>query len=317
METPTFSIASVSYRNVEQTRRFIESIYMTAAKSFEFIMVNNGSVELDSLFREYSRRDNFKVIRNQFNLGIGPAMNQAMRACTTDYIFRSDADVVLQSRGWDQQMIAYVDRFPEVGAVGTSITTGKWIPRRGASWFQRGNDYFFVENEGYVETDLCLSNFMLIPRRTIHAIGNKAKEELPRVRKKVAEIITQQGSRWDGYFRQLGGLINEMTYHAGWWSPEYPYGTDDFHFSMWVRYAGLKITRAPGVLIRHEDESLRPEWKEERDRRVNLGFQQWRASWEVLEDFFDVKSLDYDCWPMAKKYREEQEKILKDQSHLV
>lgn len=320
LSSPSFSIAAVTYRNLPQTKEFVDSIYSTVSNpnELEFVVVDNGSPEdLSSYLQGQSRlHPNFKVLRNDSNLGIGPAMNQAMRACTTRYIFRADSDVVLQSPGWDQQMISYVERFPEVGAVGTYITGGKYIPRNGASleMIMNGNqkNLMIHENEGYIETDLCLSNFMLIPRRTVDCVAEKARQELPRVRNKVSEIIHQGVSKWDGYFRQLGGLLNEMEFHAGWWSPEFPYGTDDLHASMWIRYSGLRITKCPKVQIVHKDDSLRKEWSKERDRRVNIGFQQWRASWEILEDFFDITQLDYDCWPMAKRYISEQRKVMSE-----
>ena len=323
METPKISIASVTYRDVAQTERFIDSVYATASLPLEFIIVNNGSSELDvPLDMQCNMHPGLKVIRNVSNLGIGIAMEQAMRACKTDYIFRADSDVRLLSPGWDKEMCSYVDRFSEVGAVGTSITGGNFTPRRGAlvsrspsGQTPNTNGLLLSEGVGYIETDLCLSNFMLIHRRAIDAIAAKSLCELPRVQKKVSEILSFGKSRWDGYFTQLGGLVNYMTYHAGFWENTYQYGADDFSYSMWIRFAGLRIAKAPKAQVYHKDDSLRPEWSEERHRRVNLGFQQWRAEWEVLEDFFDVKSLDWDCWPMNKQYKEEQARVIKEQLH--
>lgn len=313
MVRPRVSIATVTYRNLEQTRQFIESACATCVQDFELIVVDNGSGKdvanfLDSL---EGKIENYKLIRNKSNLGIGPAMYQAMKACTTDYIFRADSDVVLLSNGWDVTMCSYVDRFPEVGAVGTAITGGKFIPRCGATIVtSEGGHISLRENGGYIETDICLSNFMLIPRRTINAIAKRAVEELPTIRKRVSDIVMEGKPRWEGYFGHLGSLVDYMTYHAGYWNPAYPYGTDDMDYSMWVRWAGLKIAKAPTAEVFHKDESMRPDFKDERHRRVSIGFQVWRAAWEVLENHTGITSLDWDCWPMNIAYAEEQKRTI-------
>jgi glycosyltransferase involved in cell wall biosynthesis len=296
---PKVSIAAVTYRNLDQTRKFVESVYDTASLPFELVMVDNGCPpELSGFLQSMSERtDNFRVLKNKTNQGIGRAMGRAMKECRTPYIFRSDTDVRLLSRGWDQTMCSYVDRFPEVGAVGTSITGGKFIPRRGATLTSNQ----MSENGGYIETDICMSNFMLIPLRTIHAIQKQMSVDLPRVQKVITEAVNSGRSKYDGYFRHLGGLLNYIHNHAGYWCSEIFYGSDDFWYSMMIRYAGLRITRDPSVRIEHKDESLRPDWKEDRNHYVSEGFQVHRLTWEVLQDFDQVTDM-WDCFPLNRRY---------------
>lgn len=296
MSEPEVSIVSVTYRNFPQTKEFVDSVIECTKSPFELVMVDNGSPKdvadyLDSL---KDKIENYTLVRLPSNLGIGPGMNAGMRACKTNYLFRCDSDIVIQSAYWTQFMREIVDKYPEVGAVGTAITGGKLIRR-----------------DHYTETDICLSNCMLIPRRTIDAIDKKMKEEMPRISKKIAELIQAGVGRYDGYFKHLGSIINEMHYDNGYWAKAYPYGTDDFHYSMLIRWAGLHIAKEDRTMVFHKDESMRPDWTAERHRRVSEGFQYWRTFWEIFEDFYDIPSLTWDCWPMNKRYEKEYNNSIK------
>lgn len=171
---PEVSIAAVTYRNLDATQKFIDSVQECTKSPYQLVVVDNGSPEdvaayLDSL---ESKIPHYKLIRNPSNLGIGVGMNQAMRACTTGYIFRCDTDVEIKTAYWTQFMRELVDRYPEVGAVGTAITGGH-----------------LKERSSYTETDLCLSNCMLIPRKTIETIDRVLHQELDRIRRLVVADI--------------------------------------------------------------------------------------------------------------------------------
>ena len=298
MNVPHVSIAAVTYRDLEQTRAFVDSVYACTQEPFEFIMVSNGCAPelLNYLKTQEATRGNFILHKNAQNLGIGPAMSTAMSLCTTPYIFRCDSDIEIKTAYWTKFMCEIADAYPEVGAVGTAITGGVLIKR-----------------EGYTETDLCLSNCMLIHRRAMEAIDRKMKAELPRISAKISELIKLNVGRYDGYFNHLGNMLNEMHYDGGRWARAYPYGTDDFHYSMLVRYAGLRIAKDYRVNVLHKDASLSPaepsKKDNDRDRKVNIGFQYWRTFWELMEDFHDIKSLDYPVWPMNQAYREEARRL--------
>lgn len=290
MPTPNISIAAVTYRNLEQTRTFIETVYECTKEPFELILVDNNSpIEVAQyLDKMAASNSNFVLIRNTANLGIGIGMNQAMRKCQTDYIFRCDTDIEIQTAYWTQFMKELVNKYPEIGAVGTAITRGQEISR-----------------PGYTELDICLSNCMLIPRRTLVAIERKMKDEYARVAAVIADKLLVADDRYDGYFKHLGGMLNYIRRHGGYWDINFPYGADDFHYSMLIRHSGLKITRDDRIRIIHHDASHVGSTPDtDRHRKVSEGFQYWRTFWEVMLDFYDIKSLSWDCFPMNKKFCE-------------
>ena len=287
MSEPIISIAMVTYRDLTTTKRFIDTVTECTKEPFELVVVDNGCPQdlRDYLKSLESKIANYKLIVNSSNQGIGIGMNQAMRGCSTPYIFRCDNDVEIKSAYWTQQLREIADQNPEVGAVGTAITGGTLIRRT-----------------NYVETDICLSNCMLIPRRTLYAIDQKMKAELPRVRQLITKEILDGKSRYDGYFKHLGGMLNYMTYHGGFWDLNFPYGADDFHYSLLIRYADLKIAKDDRTMVYHKDDSMRPEWKDERHKRVSEGFQYYRTFWEKMLEFEQVTNM-WECWPINKQYQ--------------
>jgi len=146
MSSPSVSIAAVTYRDIEQTKAFVDSVYACTQEPFEFVMVSNGSAPdlLSYLKSQRDTRGNFILKENAQNLGIGPAMSVAMSLCTTPYIFRCDSDIEIQTVYWTSLMREIVDANQEVGAVGTAITGGVLIRR-----------------QGYIETDCVLATVCL------------------------------------------------------------------------------------------------------------------------------------------------------------
>jgi|SRR5665213_2177292 len=292
--SPEISIAVVTYRDLVSTREFINSVRATVMEPYEIVMVDNGSpADVAAYLDAEAKRDqNFIVVRNKSNLGIGVGMNMAMRRCKTNYIFRCDSDIVIQTPYWTKFMREMADEHPEVGAIGTAITGGRLIKR-----------------EGYTETDICLSNCMLIPRRTIIAVDQKMKAELSRVRATIATKIANDPAKYVDYFKHLGEMLDYMSNDGGYWTRAMFYGADDFFYSMIVRYAELRITRDERVHVYHKDASLSPDNPAgrdmDRDRKVREGFQFWRTFFEILCDDYFTGPLDYGSWKMNKVYGQE------------
>lgn len=72
----------------------IESILAQTFQDFEFIIINDGSTDgSKELIENYSRKEQrIRVISDDDNRGIVPALNRGLRACCGEYIVRMDAD---------------------------------------------------------------------------------------------------------------------------------------------------------------------------------------------------------------------------------
>jgi N-acetylglucosaminyl-diphospho-decaprenol L-rhamnosyltransferase len=71
------------------------------------------------------------VIRNETNRGFGAAANQALAACTADYVLLLNADTV-PSPGAGAALAAYLDRHPRVALAGPRLLNDDGSPQQSA-----------------------------------------------------------------------------------------------------------------------------------------------------------------------------------------
>ena len=83
------------------------------------VIVDNGSSEpvRDWLI---GLREGDLVIRNDENIGVMPALNQAWQVLknTTDFIFYTHNDVLLHEKGWDDKINRILEMLPDCGVAG-------------------------------------------------------------------------------------------------------------------------------------------------------------------------------------------------------
>ncbi len=98
----------------------VQSILNQTYKSFEFLVIDDGSSD-GSLEKVQSFDDpRIKIIKSPSNKGIVDALNQGLDAITTEYIVRMDGDDIAASNRLEEQ-IKFMDRNPDIGASGTDV----------------------------------------------------------------------------------------------------------------------------------------------------------------------------------------------------
>lgn len=94
---PKYSVLMSVYfkEKPEILKESIESMISQTIKFSEFVLVADGPLtsELDSVIGEYeSKIKNFRVIRLEKNMGLGPALKNGVLNCKYDWIARADSD---------------------------------------------------------------------------------------------------------------------------------------------------------------------------------------------------------------------------------
>lgn len=119
----------------------VESIKRWTTVDYELILVDNGS-DLGSEFMELVAD---KYIKNEKNLGFGPACNQGVKAAEGDFICLMNDDIVV-GKDWDVNLIETADR----GFVSMPALMSKW-PDFPQQWPKTDEDlselYRFIEKE--------------------------------------------------------------------------------------------------------------------------------------------------------------------------
>ena len=116
----SLSIVIVNWNTADMTCACIASIFSVKAElDCEIIVVDNASSD-ESVARIKSTFPDIILIENASNLGFGAANNLGFAKATGDYVLALNSDTLVIGNVL-QNSIAYLDRHPEVGAMGCRV----------------------------------------------------------------------------------------------------------------------------------------------------------------------------------------------------
>lgn len=121
------SVITLTHNKLACTRRCLPSLLQSSCRSWELIVVENGSTdgtrEWLSGFQREAERAGVKVtvLANPANVGCSTARNQAIAASAGERIVFVDNDVALRSRNWLEKLGQALDADPGAGIVGPKL----------------------------------------------------------------------------------------------------------------------------------------------------------------------------------------------------
>lgn len=110
-ENPSFFIKSM------------DSILNQTVLPSEIVLVKDGKLtkELDLVISNYQKKcDILKVISFDENRGLGYALNDGLKECSYNYVFRMDSDDICKNDRFEKQ-INYLKNHPDIDVLGTNI----------------------------------------------------------------------------------------------------------------------------------------------------------------------------------------------------
>ncbi|MBW2058556.1 MAG: glycosyltransferase [Deltaproteobacteria bacterium] len=114
---PRVSVVMSVYNEEEYLVDAVESILRQTFEDFEFIIVDDGSLDHTPLILQGYRDPRIRVFY-QSNQGQSAALNRGIRVSTGQYIARMDGDDVSLPERFERE-VSFLDAHPEVGLVGT------------------------------------------------------------------------------------------------------------------------------------------------------------------------------------------------------
>ena len=138
MNQPKVSVIMSVYNGERYLREAIDSILNQTFKDFEFIIVDDGSIDRTlEILKEYAEKDErIRIITNSENIGLTKSLNKAIKFAKGKYIARMDADDISLPERLEKQ-IEFMEKNPEVGLLGTAYyetnQEGEIIGRRNFS----------------------------------------------------------------------------------------------------------------------------------------------------------------------------------------
>lgn len=114
------SIIMSVYNNESTLPLTIDSVLTQVFKEFEFIIVDDCSIDKSvEIIKMYQKKDNrIILIQNDSNLGLPKSLNKAIKLAKYDYIARIDGDDICMLDRLEKQ-IAYMKENPSVDILGT------------------------------------------------------------------------------------------------------------------------------------------------------------------------------------------------------
>lgn len=141
------TLMMATYNRLDLTKQTLDNIFETTDYPFDLIIVDNNSVDgtVDYLYsfieaqitKEPKYFKEFKLIRNEKNLGIAVARNQALMASTGDWLSTLDNDVLLPAK-WLSDCIGVLQTNPRYAMMGVNM---------------EGRSYPIVRNQKYTWQD--------------------------------------------------------------------------------------------------------------------------------------------------------------------
>ncbi len=132
---PMVSVVMSVYNEEEHVSQAMESILNQTLNDFEFIIVNDGSVDRTyEIIKRYVEKDKrIKVINHEKREGQAKSLNDGIKIAKGRYIARMDADDISLPERLEKQ-VKFMGYHPEVGVLGTYYkeidNSGKILPRK-------------------------------------------------------------------------------------------------------------------------------------------------------------------------------------------
>ncbi len=121
---PLVDIVIPYWNQLGLTKQCVRSIFSYTRVPYKLILVDNGSDVFDEDLFEMER-SGIRFIRNKENLGFVKAVNQGLRETIAPFVCFMNNDMVV-SEFWLTRMLAHLEAYPEVGAVGPCSNYVMW-----------------------------------------------------------------------------------------------------------------------------------------------------------------------------------------------
>lgn len=178
---PRVSVVMSVYNEERYLSEAVESILQQTFGDFEFIIVDDGSVDRTSaVLRGY--HDSRMKVYQQENRGQSSALNRGIRLASGDYVARMDADDISLPERLERQ-VRFLDTYPEIALVGTWCV--KVDARTGRHWIQ-----------SLPEDDANIRRFMTVDNPFIHSSTMIRKSVLDEVGLYDEGLIWQDYELW-------------------------------------------------------------------------------------------------------------------------
>jgi len=134
-EIPVVSVIMSTYNEEEHVSEAIESILNQRFNDFEFIIINDGSVDKTyGIIKRYAEKDKrIRIINHEKREGLANSLNDGIKIAKGKYIARMDADDISLPERFQKQ-VEFMEKHLQTGAIGSCYKevdeSGNILPRK-------------------------------------------------------------------------------------------------------------------------------------------------------------------------------------------
>ena len=109
------------YNGEKYLSEAIESILVQTCKSFEFIIINDGSTDKSlEIILHHQKQDNRIIVISRENRGLIASLNEGIKKAKGKYIVRMDADDISLPTRFEEQ-VEFMEDNPDIGISGSAV----------------------------------------------------------------------------------------------------------------------------------------------------------------------------------------------------
>jgi GT2 family glycosyltransferase/spore maturation protein CgeB len=258
---PQVSIIVLNRDGAHHLRRLLPAIERSTYRSFELIVVDNGSTDGSIDLLTSSQAPAVNLIRNAENEAFGEANNRAVAAATGELMLFLNNDVEPLGPGWLGRLVTTLEE-RSAGAVGARLV----YPRR--------PDTDNAGDRPFPDLTLQHRGIAMVPADGIPTGKNLGTGEDPTTA--VAAAVTEV----PGVTAACMLVRREAFDGVGGFTAGYTYGTEDVDLCLKLRAAGHSILYDGGAVLWHHEYGTQNaqgrEWKKQNRVRNR---QRWVDRW--------------------------------------
>jgi glycosyltransferase involved in cell wall biosynthesis len=115
---PEVTVLMPVYNGEKYLKEAIDSILNQTYKSFDFLIINDGSIDKSQAIIKSYNDSRIRLINNETNLGLIASLNKGLHLANSEYIARMDQDDISYPERLEKQ-VSFMEKHPEVGTCGT------------------------------------------------------------------------------------------------------------------------------------------------------------------------------------------------------
>ena len=120
MKSPEVTVLMSVYNGEKYLQEAIDSILNQTFTDFEFLIVNDGSIDRTAEILQSYRDTRIKIIDNEKNIGLTKSLNKGLRMARGEYIARMDADDVSMLERLEKE-VNFLETHQDYAVVGTFL----------------------------------------------------------------------------------------------------------------------------------------------------------------------------------------------------